>query len=116
MSIDEFTFLCEDMKMFDKAYGVRDMLTAFIKVNIDDELYEQPEEENTPTELVYDEFAEMIARLFHEREWLPRTQKQRLSSLAMAFGNWLEADFVPRALEAVQRHKATGAKQKMLYA
>ena len=32
--------LCEDLCLFDSKYGVREMLAAFVRVNIDDELYE----------------------------------------------------------------------------
>ena len=54
---------------------VRDMLCAFVKVNIDDDLYYQEDADNTPSELVFDEFEEFVARLFLSAVW-QRTKHQ----------------------------------------
>lgn len=45
-----------------------------LQVNIDDELYVQEDEDNTATELVFDEFEEIVGRMFHLREWMQARQ------------------------------------------
>ena len=115
MNLKEMFELCTDIDVFvSGSFGPREMIAAFVRVNIDDELYEQvarapqalhecpccrawpvnavhlrlgsdaslsrgrcrmscPQEEaeNTSSELVYDEFVEMVGRIFLGREWEP---------------------------------------------
>eukprot|EP00966_Prymnesium_polylepis_P053999 1248173-Prymnesium_polylepis.1 len=40
LNVKEMAMLCEDLCLFDSKYGAREMLAAFVRVNIDDELYE----------------------------------------------------------------------------
>ena len=45
-------------------FGVMSMLAAFVRVNIDDDLYIQADQADTSSELVFEEFEEFIARVF----------------------------------------------------
>ena len=72
------------------------------QVNVDDELYEQDEESNTPTELSFDEFCEMIARSWNAIVWsrLP-ARKRESADVALALQSWLCDSYLPRALQSV---------------
>ena len=59
VNIREIGQLCDDAEIFDQHFAARDLVSAFVKVNIDDELWYQEEKENTPTQLVFDEFCEV---------------------------------------------------------
>ena len=112
MNIKETGELCEDAGFYDALFGQRDLVAAFVKVNIDDELYEQDDEDNTATELVFDEFQEIVARMFNEREWsrperpLPEG-RERAETLELGFDEWLETYFVPKGLAAIKQRKKT---------
>lgn len=110
MNIKETGEMCEDAGFFDDVFGVRDLVAAFVKVNIDDELYVQEDEDNTASELVFDEFQEIVARMFNEREWsrperpLP-DGRERAETLELGFDDWLETYFVPKGLSAIKMRK-----------
>ena len=69
MNVLEANSLLEDVGLFDKSFGVRELLAAFVRVNIEDDLYYQDQSEDSSTELVFDEFEEFIARIFFEAVW-----------------------------------------------
>ena len=54
MNVKELCELCDDIGIFDEAFTTMKLLSIFCKVNIDDALYEQEDEENTCSELVPD--------------------------------------------------------------
>ena len=65
MNIGELAQLFDDAKLFDAKFGVRDIVNCFVRVNIEDDVYVQSEKSNTSTELVLDEFFEVLARCYH---------------------------------------------------
>jgi hypothetical protein len=71
MNVREVDELCADCGLFDEAFTTMQLLAIFVKVNIDDELFEQEEKENSPSELVFDEFEEAIARVFDVAVYRP---------------------------------------------
>ena len=75
--------------------------------------YEQSEEGNTSSELVYDEFEEVVARIFYTKVWLRTPAAERPDLLETGFDAWLADEFVPRALDAVKRRKKGQAAKKM---
>jgi hypothetical protein len=98
MNIKEMGELCEEAALLDTKFGSRELIAAWVRVNIDDELYEQDEEGNTSSELVYDEFAELVARIFYGREWLRLPLSERnLQQVELGFNSWLEGCFLPAA-------------------
>ena len=107
--------MCEDVGIFDKQFTAREMLQAFVKVNIDDDLYYQddkPEGANS-AELDFDEFEEVVARIFYTKVWLRTPAAERPELLETGFDAWLADEFVPRALDAVKRRKKGQAAKKM---
>ena len=56
MDIGEASELCEELALIDEHFGVREFVACFVRVNIDDEIFEFGEAGNTPSELVFDEF------------------------------------------------------------
>ena len=55
--------------------------TCLWQVNIDDDLFEQDEAENTSSELVFDEFEEVVARIFNVAVFLPMKQTGQTANL-----------------------------------
>ena len=84
MNIKEMGELCEEAALLDAKFGARELIAAWVRVNIDDELYEQDEEGNTASELVYDEFSELVARIYYGREWQRLTIVERQTQQARA--------------------------------
>jgi hypothetical protein len=84
------------------------MLSAFVRVNIDDELYEKGEDDegDDESELSYGEFKEMAVRIYHGREWvhLPKAERDNLD-FEISFGSWLEGYFLPVCNDAIKRRK-----------
>ena len=70
MNVRELSELCDDAHLFDGKFGVREMVMAFVRVNIEDDIYIQADKQNTSTELVLDEFFEVLARMHYAREGL----------------------------------------------
>ena len=107
MNIKETGELCEDAGFFDTTYGVRDLVASFVKVNIDDELYVQEDEDNNSAELVYDEFEEVVARMYNLREFsrLPAAEQNEPNALENGFDAWLENYFVPMGMGALKLRK-----------
>ena len=88
------------------------MVAAFVRVNIEDDLYIQSNKANTSTELDFDEFFEVLARMHHSREGGEKTKKaKRLldedEGLEMArnFDAWLARSFFPAATEAIKTRR-----------
>lgn len=108
MNIKETADLCEDLELFDAKFGVREMVAAFVRVNIDDELF-VVEEGNDPSELVYDEFCEVVARIFNGREWLgrPKAERQGLE-VERELNAWLGASFLPKAEATIKARRRKG--------
>ena len=95
--------------LYNSRFGLREMVSAFVRVNIDDELYEQDNEADSSSELIFDEFEEVVARIFNSREWeedgdrsiirdLARQARLGATSLEQAFDIWLEDSFLPAML------------------
>lgn len=70
MNVIECHQMFDDAGVFDKAFDVRELLAAFVRVNIEDDLYYQEDSDDTSSELVFDEFEEMVARVFFEAVWV----------------------------------------------
>jgi len=113
MNIRELGELCADADLYDVGagahFGVRELITAFVKVNIDDEIYYQNDMNNSSAELVFDEFEEVVGRIFHGKEWslIPEEEKlamekDREGALERTFHEWLEFTFVPTVMECAR--------------
>ena len=103
----EFRTLCSDLSLLDSRFGMREMLAAFVRVNIDDELFVQEEEGDTSSELVYDEYVEMVGRVFYGRVWLHMdTVEQERTQIEREFDKWLGEFYVPSVLAAISSKKS----------
>tara|TARA_B100000795_G_scaffold264315_1_gene244673 strand:- start:606 stop:1127 length:522 start_codon:yes stop_codon:yes gene_type:complete len=73
MNVMECHELCEATGLYTSdeknEFTIRENLVAFVKVNLDDDLYYQEEEGNTASELVFEEFEEWLARIFSASVW-----------------------------------------------
>ena len=69
MNVIECHSMFDDAGVFDKAFDVRELLAAFVRVNIEDDLYYQEESNDTSSELVFEEYEEIVARVFFEAVW-----------------------------------------------
>ena len=127
MNVRELSELCDDAHLFDGKFGVREMVMAFVRVNIEDDIYIQADKQNTSTELVLDEFFEVLARMHYAREGLlcagggdgdqdrkhsPLGRRARYIletdeglMLARSFDAWLAESFVPAAMDAIKQRK-----------
>jgi hypothetical protein len=98
----------QDAKLYDDHFKSRNMLAAFVRVNIDDELYEKGEDEegDDESELSYGEFKEMMVRIYHGREvmHIPKQERERLD-FEVSFRSWLESYFIPTCNAAIKRRK-----------
>jgi hypothetical protein len=117
MNIREMSEFCDECKLFDGGkVSQRDMINAFSRVNIEDDVYVQSDKANTSTELTYDEFFEVLARMHHAREGGEKRRKARSIleedeglDLARKFDAWIEGGLLPVAAEAIKaRKKKTG--------
>ena len=81
MNVKETYDMCDDVGLFDQQFSVRDLLIAFVKVNIDDDVYEQEQAENSASELVFDEFEEVVARVFVAAVWRHQSKLQDSAAL-----------------------------------
>ena len=81
MNVRELNEMCEDIEIFDQTFTTMKLLAIFCKVNIDDDLFEQEEEENTSTELVFEEFEEVVARIFNMAVYQPMVQAGNTANL-----------------------------------
>jgi len=81
MNVHECHQLCSDLHLYDRQFGTRDLLVCFVKVNLDDEIYHQGEACNTPTELVFEEFEEFVARIFKAAVWARVQEVQQSASV-----------------------------------
>ena len=79
--VRELNEMCEDIEIFDQTFTTMKLLAIFCKVNIDDDLFEQEEEENTSTELVFEEFEEVVARIFNMAVYQPTVQAGNTANL-----------------------------------
>ena len=117
MNMSEMAEMCEDAKIYDNSFGVRDMVSAFVRVNIEDDIYIQDDKKNTSTELVYDEFFECIARM-HFSIFLNRPGQASYDDdaqllldedeglgVARKFDAWLESILLPNCFAAIKDRK-----------
>ena len=67
----------------------------------------QEDADNTASELVYDEFEEVVARMYNIREFARRPAQEREveGALETGFDAWLESYFLPMALKAIAARK-----------
>eukprot|EP00966_Prymnesium_polylepis_P325942 7381873-Prymnesium_polylepis.2 len=108
MNIRELGELVTDADLYAlKAFGVRELIAAFVKVNIDDDIYYQ---NNSSSELVFDEFEEIVGRIFYLKEWtqLPEEERQAMMAegegvLERTFNEWLDFTFCPTVMELYLR-------------
>ena len=63
--IRELGELCVDADIYDDNFQIRDLISAFVKVNIDDDIYYQNDMNNSSAELIFEEFEEIVARVFY---------------------------------------------------
>ena len=115
MNMAELSYLMEDTKCFDSKFGVRQLVDAFVRVNIEDDVYIQADKANTSTELVFEEFFEVLARMYYAREGGPRNRKPSVKlllesgedglELARGFDAWLQVGFLPAAFDAIKTRK-----------
>ena len=98
--------------MYTMQLSMRDMVNAFSRVNIEDDVYIQTDKSNTSTELTFDEFFEVLARMHHAREGGEQKMKAKRIleedeglELARSFDAWLESNFLPAANEALSARK-----------
>jgi len=113
MNMRELNEMCEDAKGGGLHLPVRDTLLAFARVNIEDEIYQQDDSENSSTELVLDEFFELITRVYFA-EW-SKTGNSDVGpdglSFALSLKEWLNGHFSPTALAMI---KTAAAKPSQL--
>lgn len=81
MNVRELSELCDDVAIFDRNFTTMQLLAIFCKVNIDDDVFEQEEAQNSASELVYDEFEEVLVRIFHAAVFLPMQQTSQTANL-----------------------------------
>ena len=114
MDIKEVAELCAELQLVDASFGVRELVASFVRVNIDDEIYGRSEGGNTPSELVFAEFCELLARIFEGREWRARPQAERETEgelgLIKAYHAWLSVTFLPTAEAAIKARRRKAAK------
>lgn len=109
VNVKEMHELCEAAHLFDATYGVREMIAAFVRVNVDDEVYVQTEAANTSSTLVYDEFEETLARIYAGRVWERLDEPARLEpeSFERGFHEWL-TELLPVLTNAIKLRKRAG--------
>lgn len=109
INLREMRELCADLNLLDARFGMRDMLSAFVRVNIEDELFEQVEEGNTASELVFDEYQEMVGRIFYGRTWLQMTAAERSGkAVELEFDAWFSDFYIPAVLEVIRAKRPIG--------
>jgi len=109
INLREMRELCADLNLLDARFGMRDMLSAFVRVNIDDELFEQEEEGNMASELVFDEYQEMVGRIFFGRMWLHMGAAERSGKVVeREFDAWLSDFYIPAVLETIKAKRPNG--------
>ena len=93
MSLDEYLALVKETQLIDTQFSMRTAVEAFVLVNMEDELFINADEADLHTELVYDEFLELIVRIAREK-------LQPLDALTVPFASaldgWLTHHFMPR--------------------
>ena len=105
MSLEEYLALVRETQLIDAQFPLRTVVEAFVLVNLEDELFINANEADLHTELVYDEFCELVVRIAREK-------LQPLDALTVPFATaldgWLTHDFMPRCRQARQRRLVTG--------
>ena len=81
MNVFECHSLIEDAGVYDNDFTVTKLLSAFVTVNLEDDLYYQAEVADSSSELVYDEFEEVLVRVFHAAVWSRAQQAAETASL-----------------------------------
>ena len=106
MNLKELMLLCEDGALIDSNCGMREVVHAFAHVNIEDDLYAQDDAKNLSTELVFDEFFEVMARIYKIRTYgLAGVVTDEGLELARGFHAWLKADLYPNIQQAIKVRK-----------
>ena len=106
MNLRELMVLCEDGALIDSYLGLRDVVNAFARVNIEDDLYAQSDAKNLSTELVFDEFFEVLARLYKVRAFGAHSViMDEGLELARGFHAWLKQDLYPAVNAAIKQRK-----------
>ena len=111
MNMRELLALCEDARLFIAEPGKtplsqREMVSAFARVNVEDELYEQDDQLNTSTELVFDEFFEALARMYRAKDWAKKPiDADEGLEFARGFHGWLLEELEPKLLAAIKVRK-----------
>eukprot|EP01052_Picozoa_sp_SAG31_P038677 SAG31_NODE_5214_length_2671_cov_1.306376_5_plen_103_part_00 len=90
MVLQEWIGFCNDCNLISPAFTMRECRGIFVRVNLDDDLYIQEDEDNSADVVVYDEFEECLCRMAVEiypveepvtAEALARSLKQLLEHL-----------------------------------
>ena len=107
MNARELQILCEDAKIFKSGgLSLREMVNAFARVNIEDDLFEQEDKLNTSTELVFDEFWEALARMYRARDWSKADYaREEGLEFARGFHGWLGNTLVPTLITAIKTRR-----------
>merc|ERR1711871_954464 len=106
MNLRELMVLCEDGALIDSNLGLRDVVNAFARVNIEDDLYVQSNAKNISTELVFDEFFEVLARLYKVRAFGAQSViTDEGLALARGFHAWLKEHLYPAVNAAIKQRK-----------
>ena len=89
VNISEMIDLCDAAGLIDTTFGTRELIAAFVRVNVDDEIYVQQRRENTSAELILDEFVELLVRVYHGRVWEKLPPPQRPDCIERGLHAWL---------------------------
>lgn len=109
MSLAELFALMREADLLNRpnspqAFTMKQVVEAFVFVNLDDELYVNNRPDDTAAELVYSEFCELLLRLAQHK-----IMKQKSTvPFGVALEAWLAHEFVPRSRSARQRRMVTG--------
>ena len=71
MVLLEWIAFCTDCELISPAFTMREARGIFVRVNLDDDLYIQDDEDNNADVVVYDEFEECLCRMAVEIYPLP---------------------------------------------
>jgi len=105
MNTFELAALCTDCQLLDAKFGLREMVMAFVRINVDNEVYELPAgTEDSLAELELDDFVEVVVRIYVGRFWDEETALNSLDPLEQALDKWLEMELLPAAAAAMSEY------------
>ena len=93
MSLHELMLALKEAKILDDKCTTKEVVTFFVMVNADDELYGTTGEQNGSAELDFQEFVEVVGRMCREKVLAEKDQSAE--EFAEAFDNWLGLIFLP---------------------